>query len=291
LRVEVQLPDGPQTRSYSLIGTSKTGVGYRIAVRRQRQGRGGSNYMRALEQGAPVKISHPQNFFDLALDAPEYLFIAGGIGITPIISMVETVAGRGTPYRLLYLASTWEGMPFLTELREVCEGNLTTYCLEVGQKADLDQEIAHLGPGTQAYVCGPVALMDGVREIWSAQNRPAVDLRFETFGSGGSRLAQPFKVHLADRQTTLSVGASQTILEAIRTAGIPALSDCLRGECGVCTLRVLSVEGKLDHGDIFLSPQQKSNLEAMCICISRAISEVPGTEALVTLDTGYRPQG
>ncbi len=289
LRVEVSVASGVQARSYSLIGKVSSHNAYRIAVRQQPGSRGGSQYMWSLVPGAKIRIGHPRNFFDLASGAAEYLFIAGGIGITPLLSMIETVESRKAPYRLLYLGRRAAGMPYVEQLHQLCGDKLRTFCSSKGERADLTREICGLSEGAQVYVCGPLPLMNDVRAIWSATGRPAIDLRFETFGSSGERPAEPFSVYLADRGVTVHVSSSQTILEVVRAAGVPALADCLRGECGVCTVNVLQVHGELDHRDIFLSAEQKSLQRSLCICVSRVNSHgLKDQTPSVSIDTGYR---
>jgi len=283
------------TRSYSLVGEHPVpgaeGSAYRIAVRHQPESRGGSRYMRTLQPGARLRISNPQNLFELGFGAPQYLLLAGGIGITPILGMALALKHAGADFRLLYSGRNAAGMPFAEELRERLGPRLSLFRGDAGARVDVAAEIAALCPGGEMYMCGPMGLMDAVRAAWRAAGRTTASLRFETFGSSGRLAPEPFLVKVADQNREVLVPSDKTMLSALREAGIEILSDCLRGECGLCVVDVLGLEGELDHRDVFLSAREKAEGRKLCTCVSRVARKehcVTGPVPGITIDTGAR---
>ena len=171
LQLEVQIKGRPHMRSYSLVG-EPDGQTYRIAVKRLPQGRGGSLAMWQLPVGARLRVSAPQNHFALDFNAPAYLLVAGGIGITPLLRMAHTLAQRsaagGSALRMLYGARTADELAFLSELQAQLGDSLRTV---VGAAMDLAAEIAALPAGGQMYVCGPAPMLDAARSAWLAAGR------------------------------------------------------------------------------------------------------------------------
>jgi vanillate O-demethylase ferredoxin subunit len=268
-----------QVRSYSLVG-EPDGC-YRIAVKRLDDGRGGSLAMWRLAVGDRVDIGEPQNDFALDLNAPGYLLVAGGIGITPLARMARQLAARGAPVRMLYAAKSHDELAY-GDVLQACLGD--RLCQAPGSAAralDFAAEIARLPEGAQVYACGPVSLMDALRLAWDASGRPPADLRFETFGSSGHMAAQAFRVRIPRHALDITVPAGSSLLDALEQAGVQALSDCRRGECGLCAMDVLAVDGAIDHRDVFLSAHEKSGNTRICACVSRVVGSV-------TLDTAYR---
>jgi ferredoxin-NADP reductase len=279
--VGVMVGDRPETRSYSLVGRGEAGL-YRIAVRRAPDSRGGSAYMHGLKPGQALKISNPQNLFEIDWHAPEALLIAGGIGITPIIGMAEAIVGHGTPMRLAYCGKRRADMAFVDDLEARFGDHLSLHVSDEGSRIDVYGAIAALGPDSACYVCGPMCLLEAVRAAWAKTGRLPARLHFETFGSSGHFAAEPFEVLVPRHDVRVTVGTGETLLQALRGAGIDVLADCERGECGLCTLEVIEVEGAIDHRDVFLSEEQKASGDRLCACVSRAIG------GRLVLDTAYR---
>jgi len=282
LQVQV-LAGNVQTRHYSLIG-APDGLSWRIAVKRMDEGRGGSRAMWQLEPGDRLMVSDPQNHFPLDLQAPGYLLVAGGIGITPMVYMAQQAAAvaarRGAALRMLYGARTTEELAYGEPLQALLGERLA---LHAGSAAiDVAAEIAALAPGAQLYACGPVPMLEAVKQAWADAGRPPVDLRFETFGSSGRLPTQAFRARIPRHGLDIEVPANSTLLEALEAHGVQALSDCRRGECGLCAMDVLAVDGEIDHRDVFLSPHEKQACTRMCACVSRAVGAI-------TLDSAYRP--
>lgn len=282
LQLQVLVNSRPQTRSYSLVG-AEDGA-YRIAVKRLDDGRGGSLAMWRLAVGDRLPVSEPQNHFALDPTAPAYLVVAGGIGITPLLPMAQrlaVLAGKtGATLKMLYGARSAEELGYLAPLREALGERLHTF---IGpEPVDFASAIAALPAGGQLYTCGPVPMLEALKRAWAQAGRPIADLRFETFGSSGRHPTQVFRVRVPRQSVEIEVPADTSLLDALEAAGVQTLSDCKRGECGLCAMDVLAVDGVVDHRDVFLTEQEKRDNSRICACVSRAL----GT---VTLDSAWRP--
>ncbi|PZO13238.1 MAG: oxidoreductase [Burkholderiales bacterium] len=271
------------TRSYSLVGLPEDAAGYRIAVKCLMDGHGGSRAMWQLAVGDSMEVSTPQNHFPLAWLAPATLLVAGGIGITPMVSMAQALVKRGLPVTLLYAARTSSELAFAEPLRALLGDALVTCASDCGEVLDLSGAIDALPAGAQVYVCGPAGLLDAVRQRWLAAGRQLPSLRFETFGSGGQLPTAGFEVSVPRHQTELHVAPGQSLIEVLEAAGIEVMNDCRRGECGLCTLDVLALDGEIDHRDVFLSADEKQQNKRICACVSRVVGRI-------TLDTAWREE-
>lgn len=281
LPVQLALADGRVAlRHYSLVG-APDGLAYRIAVKRQDDGRGGSLAMWRLAPGDRLAAGQPRNHFPLDLQAPAYLLVAGGIGITPLVLMAERLARRGAPLRMLYAARSPQELAFAEELRAILGDRLRTFAGSLSQRIDLRAEIDALPARGQLYTCGPMPMLDAVRAAWQAARRAPADLRFETFGSGGREAASGFKVRLPRHGLAIDVPVGTSLLDALEASGVETLHDCRRGECGLCVMDVLAVDGRIDHRDVFLSDEEKQGNHRICACVSRV-------SGAITLDTAYR---
>jgi vanillate O-demethylase ferredoxin subunit len=280
LDLSVTLDGLPDTRSYSLVGEHPVDGAYRIAVKKLPDSRGGSEFMHRLEEGAAIEVSAPRSHFELQHGRPEYLLIAGGIGITPIVGMAQALARAGADFRLLYAARTPDALVFAGELRELLGDRLETY---VGRRIDLGAAIDALHEDGELYVCGPPALREAARGVWRDRGRRADRLRFETFATAGRFPTEAFRVRVRDHgDREVEVPRTRTLLAALEEAGVEVMSDCLRGECGLCAVTVLEADGDLDHRDVFLSEDEQDEGRSLCACVSR----VAGGTA--TIDTGFR---
>jgi ferredoxin-NADP reductase len=270
----------PHTRSYSLIG-QPDGAFYRIAVKRLDDGRGGSKAMWQLAVGDRLQISEPQNHFPLDLAAPAYLLVAGGIGVTPLVGMAQLLANRGAKLRMLFGARSEVELAYLEPLKAVLKDQLKTATAEKGGYIDFEAEISPLPPKALMYICGPVPMLDAARKAWANAGRPMADLRYETFGSSGRFAPQAFRVKIPRHNLDITVPADNGLLDELEMAGVQAMYDCRRGECGLCAMDVLSVDGEIDHRDVFLSDEEKASNKRICVCVSRVVGEI-------TLDSAYR---
>jgi ferredoxin-NADP reductase len=280
LQVQVLVNGKPQTRSYSLIG-QPDGVAYRIAVKRLDDGRGGSLALWRLNVGDRLRVTAPQNHFPLDLTAPAYLLVAGGIGVTPLVLMAQTLAGRAAPVRMLQAARTEDELAYAAALKATLGDRLVSFVAGQGHMIDFNVEIAALPAGAQMVICGPAPMLDAARRAWALAGRPAANLRYETFGSSGRFAPQAFRALIPRQHIDIKVPADCSLLDAIEMVGVQTLSNCRRGECGLCAMDVLSVDGEIDHRDVFLSDEEKGRNQRICVCVSRVI----GT---ITLDSAYR---
>ncbi len=282
LDIAVEIDGLPDLRSYSLIGERPVDGAYRIAVKELPDSRGGSVWVRALEPGLAVQVSEPASNFELQFGREEYLLIAGGIGITPMVGMAHALERHGRPFRLLYAAHTREQMPFLDELSELLGDRLELFVSAEGDRIDLGGEIERLHPDGELYLCGPLRLRDAARHAWSERDRRPDRLQFETFASGGAFAPEEFLCRIRDAGREVTVKRTRTLLDALKDEGVDMMWDCLRGECGLCAAEVIEVEGELDHRDVFLSDDQKEEGKTIITCVSRAVG------GAITIDTGFR---
>jgi len=268
-------------RSYSAVGPCADGI-YRIAVKRLPDSRGGSAFMWRLRPGAHLTVSTPGNHFELARGREEYLLLAGGIGITPIYTMTQALARAGANFRMLYACRRRQDLAFADELQHLMGDRLRLLVSEEGSRIDLEKEIELLGPASEFYVCGPIGMLEAAKRHWRQSGRPIDQLRFETFGSSGRFASQPFKLKIPRLDLEIDVGANQTMLEALEAAGVEMIFDCRRGECGLCALPILAVEGIVDHRDVFFSDEEKGFNDKLCTCVSRVVGNS------ITVDTADR---
>ena len=236
IEVMAQIDGEREVRPYSLVGDGPVDGAYRIAVKHHPDGRGGSDYVRDLEPGAQLPVSDPQNLFPLAYGGTEYLLVAGGIGITPIVGMAHVLARRDEPFRLLYAGRRRADMPFVDELSERLGDRLRLCVSEEGTRMEVAAEIAALDPAGELYVCGPHRLIDECRRAWAAASRLRVNC--------GSRRSPPAaSSHPSGSSCTCDHERRGRGARAGRCwrrwsrPGYAVMSDCLRGECGICTVR------------------------------------------------------
>jgi ferredoxin-NADP reductase len=270
--VDLLLADG-LTRQYSLCGSATDADTWRIGVLRDSSSRGGSEFVhRELHEGTTVRVRGPRNHFPLA-SSLRYLFIAGGIGITPVLPMIEFVDAAGTDWNLLYGGRTRRSMAFLDELARY--GDRVEVCPQDEQGLlDLAAALSVPRADTLVYCCGPEPLLNAVETACAAW--PSGSLRVERF----TPKAQPeataaaldtFDVVCRRSGLTVTVTADKTIYEAVEDAGVDVLGSCLEGICGTCETAV--IEGKPDHRDSVLTEDERVEAGVMMICVSRSCSE------------------
>ena len=268
IQVAVQIGERADVRSYSIVGPCTDGL-YRIAVKLLPDTRGGSAYMWSLRPGAQLTISTPRNHFELTRGLPQYLLLAGGIGVTPIYTMALALAEAGADVAMLYACRTGADLAFGAELAERLGDRLQVFIDADGARPDLQQAIAGLVPGGEFLVCGPIGLLEAAKRAWADNGRPVGQLRFETFGSSGRYASEPFLVNIPRLGRQITVPRNQTMLEALEAAGVAMISDCRRGECGLCALHIIETNGLVDHRDVFFSAAQKDANAKLCTCVSR----------------------
>jgi vanillate O-demethylase ferredoxin subunit len=281
IRIGVQVDERADTRSYSVVGPCRDGL-LRIAVKLLPTSRGGSRYLWSLEPGAQITVTAPANHFELKLGRPHYTLVAGGIGITPIYGMALALAEAGADVRLFYAARRRVDLAFADELRQCLGDRLRVFVADAGERIDMDAVVASVPAGGELYLCGPMGLMEAGKRAWREAGRPVAALRFETFGSSGRYATLPFTVKIPRLGLEVEVPANRTMLEAMEAAGVAMIHDCRRGECGLCTVRILESDGPVDHRDVFFSDEEKAEGRKLCTCVSR----LPG--GTLTVDTADR---
>ena len=284
LDIAVVLDGLRDLRSYSLVGERPVEGAYRIAVKRLPDSRGGSEFVHTLTQGDAIEVSQPRSDFELQHGRPQYLLIAGGIGITPMVGMAQALSRAGADLRLLYAARTRDALVFADELEALLGDRLDTF-VDADARMDLGAEID--GAGSRRRGCtsaGRRACATAAQHAWRERERPADRLRFETFATAGRFPTKPFLVRVRDHgDREVEVARNRTLLAALEDAGIDVMSDCLRGECGLCAVTVLDRDEALDHRDVFLSDEEQVPGGSLCACVSRAVG------GSLTIDTGFRP--
>jgi ferredoxin-NADP reductase len=273
VNVGVLIDDLPETRSYSLVGESHP-YGYRIAVRRAADSRGGSRYMWSLQPGARIEISSPASLLELDWSRKSYCLIAGGIGITPIIGIAAALVRRNAEVALHYVVKSRNDAAFLDELYDLLGDRLIIHASDEARRIDLDRTFRALPLDALAIICGPMRLLEAARRSWAAAGRALTDLRYETFGSSGLLPTEPFRIRIDHSGHEIVVPENKSMLDALNEAGFEVMSDCQRGECGVCAIDVVVVDGKLDHRDVFFSDHQKQAGGKICPCVSRAVGAI-----------------
>jgi ferredoxin-NADP reductase len=250
--LDLVLPSG-LVRQYSLCGDPEDTSSYTVATRLVADGRGGSREVHEqVREGAELEVRGPRNRFPLT-GAPSYVFVAGGIGITPILPMLRALPD-GAAWRLLYCGRSRASMPFLEEVEKLGRGRVTA----VEGRPDLDAFLADVPEDAAVYCCGPEGLMAAVEE-----RHPRVRLeRFTPRASEGGA----FEVELRRSGRTLTVPADSTVLAAVRAELPNTAYSCEQGFCGTCQQRVL--EGEVDHRDELLTDAERA--DSMLICVSRA---------------------
>lgn len=256
-------------RQYSLLGDPADRRCWRIAVLLEEAGRGGSAHVhRHLRPGARLQVSHPRNDFPL-VEAPAYLFVAGGIGITPILPMVRAVAASGGGWTLCYGGRTRRSMAYLGELPASAGKVLIRPQDECGL-LPLEKLVAAATDGTAVYCCGPEPLLAAAARLCAL--RPALALHVERFAPAAAdgRAEKTIEVELASSGVTVVVEPGRSILEALEEAGVAVLSSCRTGICGTCETGV--ADGVPEHRDSVLTEQERQANDLMMICVSRASS-------------------
>ncbi len=264
--VDLHLDDGT-LRQYSLCSDPALRKFYRVAVREIVAGRASRQIHRSLRPGAPLRISRPRNNFTF-IACRRYLFIAGGIGITPLLPMIRAATAAGATWTLLYCTRSLDQAAFLDEARAF-GGEVCLHQSQAGTRLDVAGRLAKIETDTMIYCCGPESLMTAVEQ--ATAHWPEGMVRFEWFAprsrpegetSGGCRVV------CARAGVALDVMPEQSILQALTEAGINIPRSCEQGVCGTCEVRVL--EGEVDHRDSILSAAERASNQMMMTCVSRA---------------------
>lgn len=273
--IDVELPGG-LTRQYSLCNDPSESHRYLIGVLRDPVSRGGSAAVHeAIREGDTLRISPPKNHFALAHDAARHLLLAGGIGVTPILCMAERLAVLGAPFEMHYCTRAPARTAFRERITAASFADRVRFHFDDGEAAqqlDLAALLAAPQAGTHLYVCGPQGFMDAVLSTARGAGWPEGQLHWEFFGAEpvGSADDGSFQVKLASSGAVVTVGADQTVVQALAAAGVEVTTSCEQGVCGTCLTRVL--DGLPDHRDMYLLPEEQARNDQFLPCCSRALS-------------------
>ncbi|MBA2399217.1 MAG: oxidoreductase [Bradyrhizobium sp.] len=274
--VKVRLPDGDE-RSYSLINTSLDPAAttrphaYRLGVRLEQPSQGGSKFMHALRVGDVLSVATPRNNFPLEPSSKPIVLLAGGIGVTPVLSMAAALRAGGRPYRFIYAGRSRDQIAFLSESETLCGERLTIHTDDASGIFDVKGLMASLTDNEPLYLCGPKPMIDAAIQSAKDLHWAGGRLRFEIFATVAPLAGdQAFEVVLNNSGKTLLIPPDKTILSVLIEAGEDPLHDCQRGDCGICQVSV--IEGTPDHRDYILTDAEKAAGKVMQICVSRSKS-------------------
>ncbi|QXF80635.1 oxidoreductase [Rhodococcus pyridinivorans] len=261
-------PEGQSRRnSYSLTGPGFEPDHYGISVRLEEDGRGGSRWIHSLRAGDRVQVSTPRSAFAPVLTARHHLLVAGGIGVTPILSHVRAAVQWGRSFEVHYVHREGNAA-HLDDLEQLCGDRLH---LHTGR----DGFWEHMGPalldqpiGTHLYACGPAALIDELTDRAGRAGWPGARVHYEHFGVGDLDPGEPFTAHLTRSGVDVDVASGVSLLEALGSRGIAVPSLCRQGVCGECRLPVVS--GDIEHRDLYLGAAEKEAGDCLMPCVSRA---------------------
>ncbi|MFF9847562.1 PDR/VanB family oxidoreductase [Streptomyces litmocidini] len=257
--IDLVLPSG-LVRQYSLCGDPGDPSAYTVAARLVEDGRGGSREVHErLHEGVEIEVRGPRNRFPL-VDSPAYVFVAGGIGITPVLPMVRAAEAAGADWRLVYCGRSRATMPYLAEVERLGGDRVTVVAEDESGFPELEF-LGRLPVETAVYCCGPDGLMDAVGAAMPEGRVP----RLERFTAAATTGGTAFEVELRRSGRTLTVAADQSVLAAVREEVPGLMYSCRQGFCGTCRQRVL--EGEIDHRDDLLADDERE--DSMLICVSR----------------------
>ncbi len=271
--VDVRIDDF--VRHYSLCGAVEDSHEWRLGVLHEIAGRGGSDrIVRSVTTGSVLEVSEPRNNFPL-FASDRYLFLAGGIGITPLLPMLEQAERSGAQWQLVYGGRSRRSMAFLDELARYRDNVLVVPQDEAGL-IDIAGALEEAGPGTLVYACGPEPMLAAVEAAMTDWPRGSLYVElFQPAEQAHEDDDTAFEVEFAASGVTATVPAGSSILEVAESLGLPVFSSCQEGTCGTCVTPLL--EGTVDHRDAILSADERARQDSMCICVSRA---APGCDLL-----------
>ena len=253
---------------YSIMSDPEDRSGYEISVRRDDAGRGGSLFLHNhIKPGLEMEISYPVNLFPLDSRARKHLMIAGGIGITPFLAQIAQLSHFGGTFVLHYSARSKPLGAYMDRLNAAYPGRIHCYFDDEKQMIDLARILSMQPLGTHLYVCGPKGMINWVLSTAQKMGWPAHALHHEEFLAPGTGL--PFTVELAASGKTITVGTTQSLLEAMEAAGVDAPYLCRGGACGQCETNILRCEGQILHRDHWLTPQDHASGQKIMPCVSR----------------------
>jgi ferredoxin-NADP reductase len=258
-------------RQYSLCGGTANRAEWQVGILLDPQSRGGSDYVHnKLHEGSKVRVRGPRNHFPL-VRSKQYVFIAGGIGITPIKAMIDAVVATGADWQLFYGGRSRSTMAFVDELEKYGD-RVAVFPHDVTGRFDLDEILGEPDDDTVVYCCGPSGLLDGVEQACTSW--PDGSLHVERFAAkkfeAGPDGDTEFEVECSQSGVSVTVPADKSIYDALEEAGVDVLGSCMEGVCGTCECDLL--EGIGDHRDSVLNDAEKAKNQSIMICVSRSLS-------------------
>ncbi len=262
---------GQRRNAYSLTGPTIEPATYSISVLHHRTGRGGSAWVHAqLHPGAVVTASVPRSAFAPVLTARHHLLVAGGIGITAMLSHVRAALQWNRSFTLLYSYRPGHGA-HVQELRRLCEQRLQEVHGRAATRRHLQEALAGQPLGTHVYTCGPSALIDTVQQCALAAGWPAERVHAERFAVDELPPGRPFTARLTSSGRAIDVPSGTSLLEALEAGGVAVPNRCRQGVCGECRLTVRS--GRIEHRDLYLSAEERAANDSIMACVSRSADE------------------
>ena len=258
-------------RHYSIISSSHDNRFYDIAVRQEKQGRGGSNYLHSqLKIGDVLVAKSPANDFSLTSQGKHHVLIAGGIGITPILAMLKVLSENGESYELHYSVKTSADLAFKDEITRLTKGEAHFYITQGvnGNRLNLPSLLATENKANHVYVCGPLNMIEAIKDTAENNSWQPSHIHYESFGSSVQRKDKAIEVNLKKSGKVIVINPKETILDGLLAAKIAVPFECKRGECGMCATDY--TEGTVDHRDVYLTKKEKAH--SLCVCVSRATS-------------------
>lgn len=276
--IRVTLPDGSD-RHYSLVnasteaGATDAPATYRLGVRLEEDSKGGSRFMHGLKEGDIIETSAPRNDFGLVDAQAPVLLIAGGIGVTPLISMAAELKAKDRPFSFHYAGRSRTLLAFVDALEAIETNALTIHCDDEPETCiDLKALIGRAPAEGHIYVCGPRGMIEAVREIAHARGIAKDHVHFELFEAHEAEAGdKPFEVEISSTGQVFTIPPGKSIIEVLEEEGVDLIYDCQRGDCGICQTTVLS--GIPDHRDVILTDDERAANDVMQICVSRAKSD------------------
>ncbi|WEF28962.1 PDR/VanB family oxidoreductase [Klebsiella aerogenes] len=266
--IDLHLGDGI-VRQYSLCGSAHHPQSYRLGILKDRASRGGSLAAHALQSGDEVRISAPRNLFELEMSASHSLLIGGGIGITPMLAMADTLFRAGKSFEVHYCGHSRDEMAFLTELADChFSDHVRLHISDEGHKIRPQELLTPHAAAGHLYVCGPEGFMAWINEAAQGCGFTAERLHQEYFNREVETCGDRFEVEVPELGLTVAVAENETIVAALQKAGIKVKVSCEQGVCGTCLANVCS--GVPDHRDEYLTEEEREDNDQILLCCSRA---------------------
>jgi ferredoxin-NADP reductase len=252
---------------YSIMGATEDKSGYVISVHHSPESRGGSRYLHTqVRVGTELDISEPVNLFPIVRTGRKHILIAGGIGITPMLAMLEELKRGTTSFELHYAVRSPEVGAYYSELANSNDGSIRVYRSDRDEHIPLSDILSNQPLGSHLYICGPQRMIDWALEVAKKEGWPEENVHCERFNTAPA--GKPFDIRLKDGRI-VHVGDHQSMLEALEQAGVEAPYLCRGGACGQCVTRVISSDTALIHNDHYLTDDEKKIGLQIAICVSR----------------------